>query len=99
MYVVISKFEIANNLVEEVRTAFVQRPHLVDSEQGFIRMEVMSPVGNQREIWLTTHWTDQASYQNWHRSSHYHHSHHAIPKGLKLVSKSTEIKQFEVFAT
>jgi len=98
MIVVLSRFTIANNMTDDVRAAFNERPHLVDSVAGFLGMEVMSPVGNPAEIWLVTRWIDQLSYHTWHQGHAYHASHQAIPKGLKLVPGSTEIQLFEVFA-
>ena len=82
-------------MAPEVKDAFVNRPHLVDSAPGFVRMEVVSPVDNPSEIWLFTFWTDEESFQTWHRSHAYHDSHKGIPKGLKLVPKSTELRFFE----
>jgi heme-degrading monooxygenase HmoA len=61
-------------------------------------MEVMSPPGDPTEIWLVTRWRDEQSYLSWHRSHDYHASHKGIPKGLKLVPKSAEIRLFEVFS-
>jgi len=61
-------------------------------------MQVMSPFDNEQEIWLVTQWTDEASYRNWHRGHGYHESHAGIPKGLKLVPRSTEIRYFNLFA-
>lgn len=98
MIVVISRFTIANDKTAEVREAFRQRPHQVDSVPGFIRMEVMSPTDKPEEIWLVTHWQDQPSFDTWHGSHAYHDAHQGIPKGLRLVPKSTEIRCFEVFA-
>jgi heme oxygenase (mycobilin-producing) len=98
MLVALSRFTIANGMVDEVRTAFRQRPHLVDHAPGFLGMEVMSPLGDTAEIWLVTRWCNEQSYQSWHRSHDYHESHNGIPKGLKLVPKSTEIRLFEVFS-
>lgn len=98
MLVALSRFTIANGMADEVRTAFRQRPHLVDRAPGFLSMEVMSPVGDAAEIWLVTRWVDEQSYRTWHRGHDYHESHKGIPKGLKLVPKSTEITLFEVFA-
>ena len=43
MIVALSRFTIANGMDEEVRTAFRDRPHLVDAATGFLGMEVMSP--------------------------------------------------------
>jgi heme-degrading monooxygenase HmoA len=97
--VVISRFTIANDMVAQVREAFQSRPHLVDQAPGFLRMEVMSPIDKPEEIWLVTHWENETSFHVWHESHAYRESHKGIPKGLKLVPKATEIRQFEVFAT
>ena len=98
MLVALSRFTIANGMAEQLRSAFQQRPHLVDDASGFLGMEVMSPVDNTAEIWLVTRWCDEQSYRAWHRGHDYHKSHKGIPKGLKLVPKSTEIRLFEVFS-
>lgn len=94
----LSRFTIANGMAAEVRAAFLARPHLVDTERGFLGMQVMSPVENPAEIWLVTRWTDEPSYRSWHKGHSYHASHGGIPKGLKLVPKSTEIRFFNLFA-
>ena len=46
MMVALSRFTIANGTAEEVRTAFHDRPHLVDAAPGVLGMEVMSPTDN-----------------------------------------------------
>lgn len=98
MIVVLSRFTIANDMTEEVRSAFQNRPHLVDDTAGFLGMEVMSPAENPAEIWLFTRWQDEASYTTWHKGHTYQASHQGIPKGLKLVPGSTQIKLLDVFA-
>ncbi len=98
MIVVLSRFTIANDMAAEVQAAFRQRPHRVDDAPGFLGMEVMHPQGNPAEIWLFTRWRDTGSYEQWHRGHHYQASHVGIPKGLKLVPGSTEIRFFDVFA-
>lgn len=98
MIIALSRFTIANDMADEVRTAFCQRPHLVDQAPGFLGMEVMSPCGNPAEVWLVTRWRDELSYRNWHHGHDYHASHKGIPKGLKLVTGMTEVRLFEVFA-
>jgi heme-degrading monooxygenase HmoA len=98
MLVVISRFTIANDMAADVRAAFRARPHLVDEAPGFRGMEVMNPLGMPNEVWLLTRWVDEPSYQIWHRGHAYHASHQGMPKGLKLVPGSTEIRLFEVFA-
>jgi len=98
MIVVLSRFTIANGMAGEVRAAFRDRLHLVDQASGFLGMEVMNPIGDLAEVWLVTRWRDEQSYRNWHRGHEYHESHKGIPKGLKLVPGSAEVRLFEVFA-
>lgn len=98
MLIVTSKFTIANGMIDEVKTAFQHRPRLVDSFDGFLGIEVVSSVNNPAEILLITRWRDKESYQNWHHGHEYHDSHQGIPKGLKIVPRSTEIRMFEVIA-
>lgn len=94
-FTALSRFVIANDMREEVIEAFRNRLHLVDKEPGFVRMDVLTPRDNPKEIWLLTFWTDEESFRTWHHSHQYHQSHKGIPKGLKLVPKSVEIRYFE----
>jgi heme-degrading monooxygenase HmoA len=94
-FVALSKFSIANGMVEEVKQAFRDRPHLVDGAAGFERMEVLSPLDRPEEIHLVTYWSDAESYRAWHHSHLYHDSHKGIPKGLKVVPGETNIREFE----
>jgi heme-degrading monooxygenase HmoA len=95
MFIALSQFTIANNMTEEVKAAFLNRPHLVEDAPGFLRLEVISPLDNRDEIWLLTYWRDEDSFKVWHHSHLYHDSHKGIPKGLKLVPKSVRLRFFE----
>lgn len=61
-FVALSRFTVANGMEAEVRQAFADRPHLVDGTPGFVRMEVLAPLDDPREIWLLTYWRDEASF-------------------------------------
>jgi heme-degrading monooxygenase HmoA len=98
MFLAVSRFAVANHLDDEVRDAFLERPHLVDKAPGFIRMEVANPCDDAKEFWLLTWWRDEESFSAWHRSHAYHASHAGIPKGLKLQPARTEIMRLKVFA-
>lgn len=98
-FAALSRFVIANGMMDEVKTAFRNRPHLVDGASGYLRMEVISPIDCPEEIWLLTFWTDEPSFRAWHRSHLYHESHRGIPKGLKLVPGETKIRHFEWVAS
>jgi heme-degrading monooxygenase HmoA len=98
-FVALSKFVIANGKTSEVKEAFRHRPHKVDGQPGFVRMEVLSPLNRPDEIWLLTFWTDEASFHTWHHSQLYQDSHKGIPKGLKLVPGETQIRCFEHVAS
>ena len=95
MFIALSQFTIANNMTEEVKEAFIKRPHLVEDAPGFVRLEVISPLDNKDEIWLLTYWCDEDSFKLWHHSHLYHDSHKGIPRGLKLVPKSVRLRFFE----
>jgi heme oxygenase (mycobilin-producing) len=94
-FVSLSKFVVANDQIAEVKEAFRHRPHLVDGQPGFVRIEVFSPLDRPLEIWLVTYWTDAESFKTWHHSHLYQQSHQGIPKGLKLAPGETEIRYFE----
>ena len=96
---VISKFAVANDMTDEVKQAFRERPHLVDSAPGFVRLDVLSPRDTPNEIWLLTVWEDEESFTRWHKSHMYRDSHKGIPKGLKLIPSATEIRHFEHIAS
>lgn len=94
-FVALSRFVVANGMTGEVKRAFNERPHLVDSAPGYVRMDVISPLDRPEEIWLITYWRDAESFRAWHRSHEYHESHRGIPRGLKLVPGSAEVRHFE----
>lgn len=98
MFLAISRFAVANAMEKDVRDAFLRRPHYVDTAQGFIRMEVANPSGNDQEFWLLTWWQEEKDFQTWHRSHAYHDSHAGMPKGLKLDPKRTKMMYFQVVA-
>jgi heme oxygenase (mycobilin-producing) len=93
-FLALSKFKVRNGMEADVRAAFLRRPHLVDSAEGFVRMDVVSPTGDDSEFWLFTWWRDEATFRAWHHSHLYRDSHAGIPRGLKLVPEATEILTF-----
>jgi heme-degrading monooxygenase HmoA len=95
MFIALSRFTIANEMTEQVKEAFRNRPHLVEAASGFLRLEVISPLDNLNEIWLLTYWQDEDSFKVWHHSHLYRDSHKGIPKGLKLVPGSAQLRFFE----
>ncbi len=95
MFVALSKFEVANGMIEQVKQAFVDRPHLVEEAPGFARMDVISPREHPEEIWLITYWSDEESYRRWHKGELHRASHKWIPRGLKLVPQSTQVRFFD----
>jgi heme-degrading monooxygenase HmoA len=94
-FVALSRFVVANGMTTAVKEAFVRRPHLVDGAPGFVRLDVISPVDAPDEIWLLTYWTDEHSYRSWHHGHTYRAAHAGIPKGLRLVRGSAQLRYFE----
>jgi heme-degrading monooxygenase HmoA len=98
-YVAISRFRVRNGMASDVAEAFRSRPHLVESAEGFIRLDVLSPAEDDSEFWLLTYWKDEESFRSWHRSHLYRDSHEGIPKGLKLDASATEVRAFRYIAS
>ena len=95
MFVAMSRFVVANGMSDKVREAFANRPGLVDSVQGFLRMEVLNAEDNQDEFWLITYWEQGEQWREWYHGQHYKDSHSGIPKGLKLDPSATMVRTFE----
>ena len=98
-YVAISRFRVKNGMGREVAEAFRSRPHMVESAEGFVRLDVLSPAEDESEFWLLTYWQDEKSFREWHRSHLYRESHDGIPKGLKLDASATEVRAFRYIAS
>jgi heme-degrading monooxygenase HmoA len=100
MFVALSKFEVKTDaMAAQVKQAFLDRPHLVEAAPGFVRLDVISPCENEKEIWLITYWAERADYTVWHKSHSYHDSHAGIPAGLKLNAGITSVTFFEYIAS
>jgi heme-degrading monooxygenase HmoA len=105
-FIALSKFTVdegcdvtGTSHISRVKQAFRDRPHLVEAASGFRRLEVFTPRENPNEIWLLTFWDDEPSYTTWHNSHLYHESHKGIPKGIRLVPRSTKIEYFDHIAS
>ena len=94
-FVALSQFTVSNGpaMTSKVKEAF--RLGLVDQVDGFLRMDVISPLDNPDEIWLITYWETSDQFQAWHKSHHYKDAHKGIPEGLKLVRGSFNLRFFE----
>ena len=91
MVTVISRLRVRNGLDEEVRKAFLLRPRLAEKASGFCGFDILTDAADPAIFILITRWTDQASFQTWHRSDAHHQSHAFIPQGLKLDPSFTSL--------
>jgi heme-degrading monooxygenase HmoA/Ni,Fe-hydrogenase III component G len=91
MILAISRFRVANGMEGEVKEAFFNRPHLVDSVPAFLGMETFTDTSDPTIFYLITRWTDAESFRSWHKSAEHRLSHKFIPKGLKLDPKYTKV--------
>lgn len=95
MVVVLSRFRVANGMDESVKTAFENRPHLVEEAAGFAGLEVFTDARDTSVFFLLTRWTDFECYRRWHGSQAHRQSHAGIPKGLKLDATFTKVWELE----
>ena len=99
MLLAISRFKVANGLEEDVKQAFFNRPHLVDTAAGYLGMETFTLRDEPRVFYLVTRWTTHEAFKTWHASPAHHASHTGIPKGLKLDPDFTQLTVMERLAS
>ena len=95
MFVAMSRFRVRPGQEAMTGDAFRRRPHLVDDQPGFVRMEVLSPEAQPNEFWLITYWQDRESFETWHRR-HLSESHSLMPRGLKVERGSRVLEYLEL---
>lgn len=91
MIVALSKFKVANGLESSVARAFLGRPRLVEDAEGFLSLEVFTDSKDPSIFYLSTRWTSESAFRQWHSSEAHHASHKHIPKGLKLDPAHTQL--------
>jgi heme-degrading monooxygenase HmoA len=87
----LSRFKVANGLENDVARAFINRPRLVEQAEGFLGMEVFTDSKDASVFYLSTRWTTESAFRQWHASEAHHASHKGIPKGLKLDAAFTQL--------
>jgi heme oxygenase (mycobilin-producing) len=96
MILALSRFKVANGLEVSVAQAFVNRPRLVEDADGFLGLEVFRDSTDASIFYLSTRWTTEAAFRQWHSSEAHHASHKGIPKGLKLDASFTHLAILEL---
>jgi heme-degrading monooxygenase HmoA len=91
MIVALSRFKVANGMEDSVGRAFLNRPRLVEHAEGFLGIEVFTDSKDASVFYLSTRWTTESAFRQWHTSEAHHASHLGIPKGLKLDPAFTQL--------
>ena len=95
MILALSRFKVANGLESSVARAFLNRPRLVEQAEGFLGIEVFTDSSDASVFYLSTRWTTESAFRQWHSSEAHHTSHRGIPKGLKLDPEYTQLVVLE----
>jgi heme-degrading monooxygenase HmoA len=95
MILALSRFKVANGLEDSVTRAFLDRPRLVEQAQGFLGLEVFIDSSDPSVFYLSTRWSTESAFRQWHSSEAHHASHKGIPKGLKLDAEFTQLTIME----
>ena len=91
MILALSRFKVANGMEDDVARAFFNRPRLVENVEGFLGLEVFTDRSDASVFYLSTRWTTESAFRDWHASEAHHASHKGIPKGLKLDAAFTQL--------
>ena len=99
MILAVSRFKVANGMEESVTRAFLDRPRLVEHAEGFLGLEVSTDKSDPSVFYLSTRWTNEPAFRQWHSSEAHHASHKFLPKGLKLDAAFTQLVVLEVLCS
>jgi heme-degrading monooxygenase HmoA len=89
---VISRFRVRNGVEAEVRSAFINRPRLVEKTVGFCGLDVLTDAADPSVFLLLTRWTNEEIFRTWHRSEGHDQSREFMPRSLKLDASFTSLK-------
>jgi heme-degrading monooxygenase HmoA len=85
MYVSMSRLRVEPERAEELVRAFRHRARLVDSFDGFLRLEVWQSDREPGEVLMVSHWRDRDCFRAYMRSHEHLLSHERIAPALKAA--------------
>jgi heme-degrading monooxygenase HmoA len=101
MYVSMSRLRVEPERADELVRAFRRRARLVDSVDGFLRLEVWQSDREPGEVLMVSHWRDRDCFRAYMRSREHRISHGRIDAGLKdaiALERLEHLHTYEVVA-
>jgi heme-degrading monooxygenase HmoA len=101
MYVSMSRLRVDAARADELVRAFRRRARLVDSFDGFLRLEVWQSDREPGEVLMVSHWRDRESFRAYMRSHEHRISHARIRPELEdaiALERLEHLHTFEVVA-
>ena len=92
MYVSMSRLRVEPERADELVRAFRDRARLVDSFDGFLRLEVWQSDREAGEVLMVSHWRDRECFRAYMRSHEHRVSHERIGPALK---EAIELERLE----
>ena len=65
MFVVANRVSVASGWEETFEERFRQRAGQIDKQPGFLRMQILKPVGDGSPYIVLTTWQDKATFDAW----------------------------------
>ena len=100
MFVMMNRMTVPAEFQGKFENAFQTRAKAVDRRPGFLKAEVLRPVGGNEYI-VMTHWESQEAFEGWTKSKEYLEGHRRVgefkDENGKMVLTS-KVEKFEVFA-
>ncbi|HSH43046.1 MAG TPA: antibiotic biosynthesis monooxygenase family protein [Arenicellales bacterium] len=95
LFVVSNRVPVAPAWREEFERRFRRRAGQIDSQPGFVRMEIHRPADADSPYVVQTVWRDQASFRAWVGSDDFKAAHaHPMPK--EAFDGDSRMEQHEV---
>ena len=94
MIVVANRISVAKGFEKAFEERFKNRARKVDKMPGFIRNEVLRPVGTEPYV-IVTHWKNKESFEAWTESEEFKEAHKSRPPS-DMFSGASAFEMHEV---
>ena len=95
MYVVANRVAVAEGYEDMFEERFRKRAGQIDKQIGFVRMQILKPVGDDTPYVVLTSWESEAAFQGWVGSDDFKIAHqNPMPK--EAFTSGGGLEQFEV---
>ncbi len=81
MFVIANRISVAENWHEEFESRFRKRAGEINSQPGFVSMQILKPLSDNVPYVVLTHWENETAFGDWIKSDDFKLAHQdPLPK-------------------